>query len=339
MATDNNGIATILEARTLGNKDRSKLTEKWPDNRCIQNNNTTLTACGVRIKDNPSVSYSEKHNQCVKYVDLIRKTYNIRFFNDESLLKEQQVPYGEIPVYEGSTPTKPSTEEYFYVFNGWNPEITPAYNDSDYYATFHEYSINHGFIYTSSSKLIETAEDYESGVHINAFLGNNGRVHKVSHTYQVVETVVGIGELVFDGEIITIGNYAFSGCSGLYSVNIPNSVTSIGNMAFEYCSSLTNITIPNSVTSIGTSTFYYCTSLTGITIPDSVINIGDDAFNGCTSLVLTCLPTTPPALGNTSAVSDVQKIYVPSESYDDYIKAPVWKEDGIKDKIEKTPNV
>ena len=29
-----------------------------------------------------------------------------------------------------------------------------------------------------------------------------------------------------------IGDYAFSGCSGLTSVTIPNSVTSIGNSAF-----------------------------------------------------------------------------------------------------------
>ena len=50
----------------------------------------------------------------------------------------------------------------------------------------------------------------------------------------------------------------FSGCSGLTSITIPNSVTSIGNDAFQWCSGLTSVTIPNSVTSIGSSAFSKC---------------------------------------------------------------------------------
>ena len=45
------------------------------------------------------------------------------------------------------------------------------------------------------------------------------------------------------------------------------SVTSIGDSAFSYCSSLTSITIPDSVTSIGGGAFLGCTSLTSITLP------------------------------------------------------------------------
>ena len=36
------------------------------------------------------------------------------------------------------------------------------------------------------------------------------------------------------------------------------SVTSIGDFAFSYCSDLTAVTIPNSVTSIGSGAFYKC---------------------------------------------------------------------------------
>ena len=58
--------------------------------------------------------------------------------------------------------------------------------------------------------------------------------------------------------VASIGESAFSNCSGLTSVTIPNSVTSIGDLAFFYCSGLTSVTIPNSVTSIGRSAFYNC---------------------------------------------------------------------------------
>ena len=64
-----------------------------------------------------------------------------------------------------------------------------------------------------------------------------------------------------DGSVTSIGNYAFFGCSGLTSINIPDSVTIFGDYAFYECTSLTNITIPPSVTRIGDYAFYKCTSL------------------------------------------------------------------------------
>ncbi|MBR4029671.1 MAG: leucine-rich repeat protein [Alistipes sp.] len=98
------------------------------------------------------------------------------------------------------------------------------------------------------------------------------------------EIINGIGAIVFDDSVTTIGGYAFDDCSSLTSITIPNSVTTIGEGTFSGCSSLTSVTIPDSVTTIGWWAFDRCESLTSVTIPDSVTTIGWYAFQSCESL-------------------------------------------------------
>ena len=84
--------------------------------------------------------------------------------------------------------------------------------------------------------------------------------------------------------VTDIGYNAFSYCTNLTSITIPNSVSYIGDGAFVECTGLSSITIPNSVSYIGDWAFYGCTGLSSITIPNSVVHIGQCAFEECSGL-------------------------------------------------------
>ena len=94
----------------------------------------------------------------------------------------------------------------------------------------------------------------------------------------------GLTSVTIPNSVTSIGSYAFSGCSGLTSVTIPNSLTSIGSYAFYGCSGLTSVTIGNGVTGIDSYAFFGCSGLTSVTIPENVTSIGSWAFYGCNSL-------------------------------------------------------
>lgn len=94
-----------------------------------------------------------------------------------------------------------------------------------------------------------------------------------------------------------IGDFAFSDCRNLTSVDIPDGVGYLGDSAFSLCSSLSSVNIPDSIFSIGESTFLQCYRLTDITIPDSVDYIADSAFSGCHDLSSINIPDSVTSIG------------------------------------------
>lgn len=111
--------------------------------------------------------------------------------------------------------------------------------------------------------------------------------------------IAGCQNTTIPNSVISIGEHAFQGCSGLTSLTIPNSVTTIGWSAFSHCSGLTSVTIPNSVTSIGNMTFEYC-GLISVTIPNSVTSIGASSFRCCENLLSIIIPNSVIYIGNLS---------------------------------------
>ena len=96
----------------------------------------------------------------------------------------------------------------------------------------------------------------------------------------------GRGDTVFEVPegILSIEDRAFSCCSSLQSVSLPNSLRSIGVGAFEFCGALESVSIPETVTTIGDRAFFQCSGLESVVVEGASTTIGEGAFDGCTSL-------------------------------------------------------
>ena len=129
-----------------------------------------------------------------------------------------------------------------------------------------------------------------------------------------------------DGTLCISGG-AFRQCTGMISIDIPNSVTTIGGLAFSGCTGLTEVTIPSGVTLIGYNACENCTKLAKVTINsnsiltanfdqsfsledyfgsqvaeyilgEEVTAIGDYAFNKCEGLKSVTIGSAVRTIGN-----------------------------------------
>ena len=142
----------------------------------------------------------------------------------------------------------------------------------------------------------------------NSVIPNDGSVTSIGN--DAFSACTGLTSITIPDSVMSIGEWAFSACTGLTSVTIPNSVMSIGEGAFSACTGLTSVTIPNSMMSIGEGAFFNCKELTSVSIPDSVTNIRDETFRGCEGLTEVIIPDNVKeidyaAFGGCSSLHDV----------------------------------
>ncbi len=126
-----------------------------------------------------------------------------------------------------------------------------------------------------------------------------------------------------------VGNYAFSGCSGLSTVTIPTSITYFGYEAFVECSGLYSVYYEGDIAAWCGIEFYSSGSnpldeasdlyfnnelLVDIVIPSGVTKIGDYAFSGARDVASLSIPSSVTSIGGESfnACSGLQTITVES---------------------------
>ena len=168
----------------------------------------------------------------------------------------------------------------------------------------------------------------------------NASANPLSSAHHLFVNGVEVKELRIPETVSTIGDYAFSYCSGLISATIPNTVTTIGIGAFSNCSGLISLTIPNSITSIGNNAF------SGYNLKTLMIN-GDGEWQKCaigcnlsqlcidnqiTSVKgikvnpysVYCYSATPPECDENSFTSYSGTLHVPATSLAAYFIADYW---------------
>lgn len=151
------------------------------------------------------------------------------------------------------------------------------------------------FNYITKGKIAEVISNpngkYIGNIIIPATVTHEGEEYTVNKIADYAFSgCTGLTSITIPNSLTSIGGYAFRGCSGLSSFTIPNSVTSIGSGVFEGCTGFTSFTIPSNMKSISNGLFAGCIGLTSVPIPSGVESIGDDAFEGCTSLASIDIP-------------------------------------------------
>lgn len=125
-------------------------------------------------------------------------------------------------------------------------------------------------------------------------------------------------EVIYDTNITTIPKNAFSSCSNLMRIDLPNTVTSIGEYAFGSCSSLKKFIIPDSVVSTGQRVLQGCTSLRSICIGAGLTTLAQRFAYGCTSLYSIKIPEktqtiSPSSFGGCTSLTTIE--FMPSSKY------------------------
>ena len=150
---------------------------------------------------NPAVSPVTGDVTYKAQFEAVTNTYTVTWVNwdNKELEKDEDVPYGADPEYDGDTPTKAADAQYSYKFKGWTPEVKTVTGDATYQATYAKEANSYTLTY-----------DLDGGEWTEA---TNEFPYEYKATVEVVKTVPTREGYKFSGwrsEEVTIENDAFT---------------------------------------------------------------------------------------------------------------------------------
>ncbi len=93
-----------------------------------------------------------------------------------------------------------------------------------------------------------------------------------------------IGDFTIPEGIVSIGDYAFFGCSELTDIHFPSTLREIGFSGFTACMSCTVLRLNEGLEAIGDLAFGDCFLLEEIHLPASLVSLGEEVFDSCDAL-------------------------------------------------------
>lgn len=117
------------------------------------------------------------------------------------------------------------------------------------------------------------------------------------HLFLVGVTDMSLGTFAVPQDTRIIASGAFSGCTALVSVTLPEGLLAIGPYAFSACGMLASLQFPSTLERIDQYAFAECAALSAVVIPANVTHIGAHAFDKCTALSSVSLPAGLRTLG------------------------------------------
>ena len=161
--------------------------------------NTDKDGNGTHYDNGATVNLTE---DLTLYAQWQINTYTVTWVdeNGTELEKDENVPYGTTPEYNGETPTKASDAQYTYTFNGWTPEVSAVTGDVTYKAVYQQ-TVNQYTITWKNWDGTELKTEQVAYGEVPAYTGETPtRVGDAEHTYTFsgwtpeIQTVTGEAE-------------------------------------------------------------------------------------------------------------------------------------------------
>ena len=131
---------------------------------------------------------------------VVLNTYTIIWNNwDGTELTRDEVTHGEMPSYDGETPTKESTAQYDYEFTGWDPEVAIASEDTSYTAQYQASIRSYQVTFNSNGGSDVDSITKEYGSEIGAL----PQPTKEGHAFEGWFTDLSAGEEINEGTLVT----------------------------------------------------------------------------------------------------------------------------------------